>query len=1000
MTAAQSTAAAQPTGDRANEGTQTARRNERRARGETMRAQRATMGSRFWGGWFWGLLLGAAGCATGAGLGPAAPNALEGTNAAALQPLAAELRVDAARGRVLAARAGQAGFLPLAVGETAAGVSALRASGGAAGLTLREAGETLGRLWLQDGTELQFGSGADLRTRLAVRRGTARISLFSDNFDVALQTAGGAVEPALTGRDVLIWRTESESAPRIAETAQRLAEAEWTFALDSGPEAGGLGSMEARGNAGSPVFLSLAEVHVSAQPVGDMVATSVEHVFANPSKERLEGTFRFPLPDGALPTGLALEIDGRLVEGEIVERDKARETYESIVADMRDPALLEWEAGQQFSLRVFPIEPESTKRVVLRFLAPLRRSPRGSEFVYPTVAADMQTRVERFRLTFDGRPVVDERDFTPGRDVVVPLARSRQPRVIREDRADGQYISARIRPDWDAIGAQPARRDQPRHVVVVLDTSRSALESYELGVEALAALGAVMRPRDRVLVTACDIACRDVAADFLRADAAGLERVRAFARAQEPDGASDLRALIAHVGETLRTLPPEAREQAHVVYVGDGTATWGELDTATLARAVAEEFAGTPLSVLALGRRVETARLQRLSAETGGRFARPRTQADVRRFAAEWALLATAPRLTDARVTADNGAAVLPAVATTLFEGDEFVAYLRTAGDATRPTTLILEGRVGTRVVRERLALDSAVEAPLVAQRWAAAQIEALPDAEESRSDVVALSREYGVLSRHTAFLVLENDEAYRRHGIERRAAGDAADPRVSGGDLESVAEPRASLSPDEIQPGDPEIRIPAPADARAVIVLLPFGETKRAVWEPELGLWTARFLVSKDTPDGHYTVVVRITHADGTAEVLTLAYDVDTEAPQFDVRLRARPGRRLRYDVVAQQRARTLPRVAVAGTPEMRTTAEPGAARPVELVPDARRVELRMPDGQALVLRPLSGGRFAGRWTPREAPVGPVELQLFAFDRALNPATATLRVEPEGGAR
>ena len=34
--------------------------------------------------------------------------------------------------------------------------------------------------------------------------------------------------------------------------------------------------------------------------------------------------------------------------------------------------------------------------------------------------------------------------------------------------------------------------------------------------------------------------------------------------------------------------------------------------------------------------------------------------------------------------------------------------------------------------------------------------------------------------------------------------------------------------------PGDPEIRIPAPRDARAVTVVLPFGETADAVWEDE----------------------------------------------------------------------------------------------------------------------------------------------------------------------
>ena len=94
---------------------------------------------------------------------------------------------------------------------------------------------------------------------------------------------------------------------------------------------------------------------------------------ATTASERLEGTFRFPLPEGASLVGLAMEIDGKMMEGELVESDKARKTYETIVDEMRDPALLEWEHGTTFKLRVFPIEPHEDKRIVIRYVAPLRR---------------------------------------------------------------------------------------------------------------------------------------------------------------------------------------------------------------------------------------------------------------------------------------------------------------------------------------------------------------------------------------------------------------------------------------------------------------------------------------------------------------------------------------------------------------------------------------------------------------------------------------------------
>jgi hypothetical protein len=133
----------------------------------------------------------------------------------------------------------------------------------------------------------------------------------------------------------------------------------------------GQGSLEARGEKTGKTKLALERLSVDAVTTGDVAEMKIEHVFRNDSDEQLEGTFRFPLPEGAMLTGLSMEIDGKLMDGELVERDKARKAYEAVVDQMLDPALLEWENGQTFKLRVFPIEAKRTKRVVLTLVAPL-----------------------------------------------------------------------------------------------------------------------------------------------------------------------------------------------------------------------------------------------------------------------------------------------------------------------------------------------------------------------------------------------------------------------------------------------------------------------------------------------------------------------------------------------------------------------------------------------------------------------------------------------------
>src|SRR5689334_23305480 len=102
--------------------------------------------------------------------------------------------------------------------------------------------------------------------------------------------------------------------------------------------------------------------------INDQVAiTSIDQEFSNPNAARLEGTFVFPVPKGAQLDRFTMEIDGKQVEAELLSADKARHIYEDIVRMMRDPALLEYAGRDMFKVRIFPIEPNSRKRITLSY---------------------------------------------------------------------------------------------------------------------------------------------------------------------------------------------------------------------------------------------------------------------------------------------------------------------------------------------------------------------------------------------------------------------------------------------------------------------------------------------------------------------------------------------------------------------------------------------------------------------------------------------------------
>src|SRR5205814_9135914 len=77
--------------------------------------------------------------------------------------------------------------------------------------------------------------------------------------------------------------------------------------------------------------------------IEDQVATTrVEQTFRNHTDRPLEATYLFPVPRGASVNRFTMRVAGKEVKGELVEADKARSVYESIVRRTQDPGLLEY----------------------------------------------------------------------------------------------------------------------------------------------------------------------------------------------------------------------------------------------------------------------------------------------------------------------------------------------------------------------------------------------------------------------------------------------------------------------------------------------------------------------------------------------------------------------------------------------------------------------------------------------------------------------------------
>ena len=96
--------------------------------------------------------------------------------------------------------------------------------------------------------------------------------------------------------------------------------------------------------------------HKVTVDIRDQIArTTIEESFVNHTHSRLEGVFYFPLPQDASIAGFGMWIGGELVEADVVEKQRAREIYETILArEVAIPGLLEWTGGNVFKASVYP----------------------------------------------------------------------------------------------------------------------------------------------------------------------------------------------------------------------------------------------------------------------------------------------------------------------------------------------------------------------------------------------------------------------------------------------------------------------------------------------------------------------------------------------------------------------------------------------------------------------------------------------------------------------
>ncbi len=129
--------------------------------------------------------------------------------------------------------------------------------------------------------------------------------------------------------------------------------------------------------------LKVKSIHITTRITDQVATTHVEQVFENDTPFTIEGIYFFPLPDSVSINEFAMWDGNKRLVGEVRSRDDARRIYDSIVRSRRDPALLEYAGKNLFQASVFPIMPNSEKKVELIYNQVLRNESGTVSYKYP-----------------------------------------------------------------------------------------------------------------------------------------------------------------------------------------------------------------------------------------------------------------------------------------------------------------------------------------------------------------------------------------------------------------------------------------------------------------------------------------------------------------------------------------------------------------------------------------------------------------------------------------
>jgi len=505
--------------------------------------------------------------------------------------------------------------------------------------------------------------------------------------------------------------------------------------------------------------VKLKKLNIDVLITGNIAKTVMTMTFYNNSNRILEGELTFPMPEGVSISRYALDINGKMREAVPVEKAKATEVFESIERRRVDPGLLEKVEGNNFRTRIYPLPANGSRTIivgyeeelsfnhknVLKYHLPLDYNQAIEKFSLKTTVFESIIKPElaeqpdgSFDLKANGNTYVGEinkTNYQPKNGLTINLPKRNDLTEVQMQKAStGYYFLVNVFPKTESRQKQWANQ-----IGLIWDTSLSGLQrNTEKEIELL---DLIIKQKQNLTIQ-------------LGLVNNGFKNAGTFviSNGNWTQLKDKLKSLVYDGGTNFSAINTKNLQADEYILFTDGLSTFGK-NTVRLNK---------PVHCINTAFKADYSTLKFISMKTGGQFVNLNSISVGDAF----------KQLNQQNLQflgIKNGADVrqtYPSMKVNV-NGHFSLAGIMNAFN----TEFTLQFGFGNTVVSEQVVRLNATEHTLssvdVSRVWAQKKIAEMDiQYEDNKDDISVLSKQFGIVTRNTSLIVLENLDDYLRYDI------------------------------------------------------------------------------------------------------------------------------------------------------------------------------------------------------------------------------------------